>query len=97
MCFYFLIPACSFFSNDVLDFPSLQKNICNVCFFIFLLRFRVTKCEKTARDRRTLLITDSNGSVPTSPTEAAPKSRATSESQEVGVLQTYSSHRSRPH
>uniref|UniRef100_A0A667ZQE8 RELT like 1 n=1 Tax=Myripristis murdjan TaxID=586833 RepID=A0A667ZQE8_9TELE len=28
-------------------------------------RFRVTKCEKTAKERRTLLITDSNGSVPT--------------------------------
>uniref|UniRef100_A0A3Q4BD02 Uncharacterized protein n=1 Tax=Mola mola TaxID=94237 RepID=A0A3Q4BD02_MOLML len=32
-------------------------------------RFRVTKCEKTARERRTLLISDSNGSVPASPTE----------------------------
>ncbi|KAI3375756.1 hypothetical protein L3Q82_004054 [Scortum barcoo] len=45
-------------------------------------RFRVTKCEKPARDRRTLLITDSNGSVPTSPTEAEPKSRTMSESQQ---------------
>ncbi|XP_022066847.1 RELT-like protein 1 [Acanthochromis polyacanthus] len=45
-------------------------------------RFRVTKCEKLARDRRTLLITDSNGSVPTSPTETEPKSRTTSESQQ---------------
>ncbi|XP_071775932.2 RELT-like protein 1 [Centroberyx gerrardi] len=45
-------------------------------------RFRVTKCEKPGRDRRTLLITDSNGSVPTSPTEAEPKSRTTSESQQ---------------
>ncbi|XP_076580444.1 RELT-like protein 1 [Chaetodon auriga] len=45
-------------------------------------RFRVTKCEKAARDRRTLLITDSNGSVPTSPTEVEPKSRTTSESQQ---------------
>ncbi|XP_029932538.1 RELT-like protein 1 isoform X2 [Myripristis murdjan] len=45
-------------------------------------RFRVTKCEKTAKERRTLLITDSNGSVPTSPTEAEPKSRTTSESQQ---------------
>ncbi|XP_041821157.1 RELT-like protein 1 [Chelmon rostratus] len=45
-------------------------------------RFRVTKCEKPARDRRTLLITDSNGSVPTSPTEVEPKSRTTSESQQ---------------
>ncbi|KAM6949546.1 RELT-like protein 1 [Aplochiton taeniatus] len=42
-------------------------------------RFRVTKCDKVPRERRTLLITDSNGSVPTSPTEA--KSRTTSESQ----------------
>nr|XP_046236624.1 RELT-like protein 1 isoform X2 [Scatophagus argus] len=46
-------------------------------------RFRVTKCEKAARDRRTLLITDSNGSVPASPTEAEPKSRTTSESQQI--------------
>ncbi|XP_056225559.1 RELT-like protein 1 [Seriola aureovittata] len=46
-------------------------------------RFRVTKCEKPTRDRRTLLITDSNGSVPTSPTESEPKSRTTSESQQV--------------
>ncbi|XP_031145787.1 RELT-like protein 1 [Sander lucioperca] len=45
-------------------------------------RFRVTKCEKPTRDRRTLLITDSNGSVPASPTEAGPKSRTTSESQQ---------------
>ncbi|KAM4612168.1 RELT-like protein 1 [Polymixia lowei] len=44
-------------------------------------RFRVTKCEKPVRDRRTLLITDSNGSVPASPTEAEPKDRTTSESQ----------------
>lgn len=40
-------------------------------------RFRVTKA---TRERRTLLITDSNGSAPTSPTEA--KSRSTSESQD---------------
>ncbi|XP_070786193.1 RELT-like protein 1 [Enoplosus armatus] len=45
-------------------------------------RFRVTKCEKPARERRTLLITDSNGSIPTSPTEPEPKSRTTSESQQ---------------
>ncbi|XP_074480226.1 RELT-like protein 1 [Sebastes fasciatus] len=45
-------------------------------------RFRVTKCEKPTRERRTLLITDSNGSVPSSPTEAEPKSRTTSESQQ---------------
>lgn len=45
-------------------------------------RFRVTKCEKPTRERRTLIITDSNGSVPSSPTEAEPKSRTTSESQQ---------------
>ncbi|TKS92891.1 RELT-like protein 1 [Collichthys lucidus] len=45
-------------------------------------RFRVTKCEKPARERRTLLLTDTNGSVPTSPTGAEPKSRTTSESQQ---------------
>ncbi|KAM6894788.1 RELT-like protein 1 isoform 2-T2 [Lycodopsis pacificus] len=45
-------------------------------------RFRVTKCEKPTRERRTLLITDSNGSVPSSPTALEPKSRATSESQQ---------------
>ncbi|TMS02356.1 RELT-like protein 1 [Larimichthys crocea] len=45
-------------------------------------RFRVTKCEKPARERRTLLLTDTNGSVPTSPTEVEPKSRTTSESQQ---------------
>ncbi|XP_062239778.1 RELT-like protein 1 [Platichthys flesus] len=48
-------------------------------------RFRVTKCERATRERRTLLISDSNGSVPTSPTsptEVEPKSRRTSESQQ---------------
>lgn len=45
-------------------------------------RFRVTKCEKPTRERRTLIITDPNGSVPSSPTEAEPKSRTTSESQQ---------------
>ncbi|KAI9543347.1 hypothetical protein NQZ68_011996 [Dissostichus eleginoides] len=44
--------------------------------------FRVTKCEKPARERRTLLSTESNGSVPASPTEAEPRSRTTSESQQ---------------
>lgn len=53
-----------------------------------LHRFRVTKCEKGARERRTLLISDSNGSAPTSPTETQPKSRTTSESQPVGILET---------
>ncbi|XP_005925881.1 RELT-like protein 1 [Haplochromis burtoni] len=43
-------------------------------------RFRVTKCEKPARERRTLLILDSNGSVPASPTAVEPKSRPTSKS-----------------
>ncbi|XP_034712757.1 RELT-like protein 1 [Etheostoma cragini] len=45
-------------------------------------RFRVTKCEKPTRERRTLLITDSNGSVPALPTEVGPKSRTTSESRQ---------------
>lgn len=53
-----------------------------------LHRFRVTKCEKGGRERRTLLISDSNGSAPTSPTETQPKSRTTSESQPVGILET---------
>lgn len=36
-------------------------------------RFRVTKCDpKTARERRTLLITEPNGSVPVSPANADP-------------------------
>ncbi|CAL8241577.1 unnamed protein product [Merluccius merluccius] len=45
-------------------------------------RFRVTKCEKQPRERRTLLISEANGSTPTSPVEAGPKSRTTSESQQ---------------
>ncbi|XP_072232713.1 RELT-like protein 1 [Leuresthes tenuis] len=45
-------------------------------------RFRVTKCEKTARERRTLLITDSNGSLPSTPTEVEPRDRTASESQQ---------------
>ncbi|XP_013873845.1 RELT-like protein 1 [Austrofundulus limnaeus] len=45
-------------------------------------RFRVTKCEKPARDRKTLLVMDSNGSVPSTPTGAAAHSRTTSESQQ---------------
>lgn len=45
-------------------------------------RFRVTKCERSTRERRTLLISDSNGSAPTSPTEMQPKSRTTSESEQ---------------
>uniref|UniRef100_A0AAQ4RV10 RELT like 1 n=1 Tax=Gasterosteus aculeatus aculeatus TaxID=481459 RepID=A0AAQ4RV10_GASAC len=45
--------------------------------------FRVTKCEKPTRERRSMLITDSNGSVPSTPTTAtAPESRTTSESQQ---------------
>ncbi|XP_061817096.1 RELT-like protein 1 [Nerophis lumbriciformis] len=43
-------------------------------------RFRVTKCDKPARERRTLLIADSNGSVPSE--EVASNSRTVSESQE---------------
>lgn len=69
-----------------------DENIAQVCTaFVtpaFLHRFRVTKCEKGARERRTLLISDSNGSAPTSPTETQPKSRTTSESQPVGILET---------
>ncbi|KAM4564800.1 RELT-like protein 1 [Fundulus diaphanus] len=45
-------------------------------------RFRVTKTEKPAKDRRTLLVTDSNGSVPSTPTEVVRHSRVTSESQQ---------------
>ncbi|KAK9972084.1 hypothetical protein ABG768_025415 [Culter alburnus] len=49
-------------------------------------RFRVTKCDpKSARDRRTLLITEPNGSVPASPASADPPERSTSpQSQEKG-------------
>ncbi|XP_010886283.1 RELT-like protein 1 [Esox lucius] len=48
-------------------------------------RFRVTKCDKERplKERRTLLVTDSNGSLPRSPTETEhPKSRTASESQQ---------------
>ncbi|XP_067313416.1 RELT-like protein 1 [Pseudorasbora parva] len=49
-------------------------------------RFRVTKCDpKSARDRRTLLITEPNGSVPASPsTTDAPERSTGSQSQEKG-------------
>uniref|UniRef100_A0A8C1AXD0 RELT like 1 n=1 Tax=Cyprinus carpio carpio TaxID=630221 RepID=A0A8C1AXD0_CYPCA len=49
-------------------------------------RFRVTKCDpKSARDRRTLLITEPNGSVPPSPAKADPPEQNTSpKSQEKG-------------
>lgn len=50
-----------------------------------VLRFRVTKCEKPVRERRTLLILDSNGSVPASPTAVEPKSRPTFKSPQVCV------------
>lgn len=41
-------------------------------------RFRVTKCDpKLARDRRTLLITEPNGSVPPSPANADPPTSST--------------------
>lgn len=43
---------------------------------------------KAPKERRTLLITDSNGSVPSTPTEAKPKSRTTSESQQVVAVET---------
>ncbi|XP_073692981.1 RELT-like protein 1 [Garra rufa] len=40
-------------------------------------RFRVTKCDpKSARDRRTLLITEPNGSVPPSPASVDPPERS---------------------
>lgn len=75
--------------------PALQQNTLDLCLLIYLslslLRFRVTKCEKTARERRTLLITDSNKAVPTSPAEVEPKSRTTSESQQVCIMETSSS------
>ncbi|XP_014061954.1 RELT-like protein 1 [Salmo salar] len=48
-------------------------------------RFRVTKCDKErpVRERRTMLSTDSNGSMPTSPTEKEPlESRTISESHQ---------------
>ncbi|XP_049923901.1 RELT-like protein 1 isoform X1 [Epinephelus moara] len=45
-------------------------------------RFRVTKCDKPTRERRSLLVTDANGSVHTSPTEVEPNSPTTSESQQ---------------
>ncbi|KAM9836654.1 RELT-like protein 1 [Aulostomus maculatus] len=45
-------------------------------------RFRVTKCEKPVRERRTLLVVDSNGSVPSSSSEPVPLSRTASECQE---------------
>ncbi|XP_017281700.1 RELT-like protein 1 [Kryptolebias marmoratus] len=45
-------------------------------------RFRVTKCEKPSRERKTLLVIDSNGSVPSTPPEMAIHSRTTSESQQ---------------
>uniref|UniRef100_A0A672MC21 RELT like 1 n=1 Tax=Sinocyclocheilus grahami TaxID=75366 RepID=A0A672MC21_SINGR len=41
-------------------------------------RFRVTKCDpKSPRDRRTLLITEPNGSVPPSPANADPPEHST--------------------
>ncbi|XP_064199915.1 RELT-like protein 1 [Anguilla rostrata] len=46
-------------------------------------RFRVTKCDpKTAKERKTLIITEKNGGVTPSPTETEPRSRATSVRQE---------------
>ncbi|XP_037539558.1 RELT-like protein 1 [Nematolebias whitei] len=45
-------------------------------------RFRVTKCEKPARDRKTLLVMGSNGSIPSTPTGVAAHSRTTSETQQ---------------
>ncbi|CAL8325423.1 unnamed protein product [Lota lota] len=57
-------------------------------------RFRVTKCEKQPRERRTQLISEANGSAPTSPNEAGPKSRATSESQQAGTKESVADIRS---
>lgn len=49
-------------------------------------RFRVTKCDpKTARDRRTLLITEPNGSVPPSPATAGPTERSPGPKSQVQV------------
>ncbi|XP_036406707.1 RELT-like protein 1 [Megalops cyprinoides] len=46
-------------------------------------RFRVTKCDpKPAKERRTLIITEANGSVPSSPVEREPRSRTGSEREE---------------
>ncbi|XP_068444556.1 RELT-like protein 1 [Clinocottus analis] len=45
-------------------------------------RFRVTKCDKPTRERRSLPITDSNRSAPASPTATEPKSQTTFKSQE---------------
>ncbi|XP_077085658.1 RELT-like protein 1 [Siphateles boraxobius] len=49
-------------------------------------RFRVTKCDpKSARERRTLLITEPNGSVPSSPSTTDPPQHSTGpQSQEKG-------------
>ncbi|XP_047461970.1 RELT-like protein 1 [Mugil cephalus] len=60
-----------------------RRSHCGEVTVLSVGRFRVTKCEKPARERRTLLITDSNGSVPSSPLELEPKSRTTSESQQA--------------
>lgn len=47
-------------------------------------RFRVTKCDpKSARDRRTLLITEPNGSVPASPATADLPERSTPPQSQV--------------
>lgn len=43
----------------------------------------MTKCDKPARERRILLVADSNGSVPSE--DAVSNSRTVSESQEVGA------------
>lgn len=48
----------------------------------------MTKCDKAGKERRSLLITDANGSVPSTPTEAKPQSRTTSESQQVVAVET---------
>lgn len=46
-------------------------------------RFRVTKCDpKTTKERRTLIISETNGTEPSSPATTEPRSRIASEQQE---------------
>ncbi|KTG46375.1 hypothetical protein cypCar_00001921, partial [Cyprinus carpio] len=56
-------------------------------------RFRVTKCDpKSARDRRTLLITEPNGSVPPSPAKADPPEQNTSPKSQVSGFSVKKKH-----
>uniref|UniRef100_A0A673AKB2 RELT like 1 n=2 Tax=Sphaeramia orbicularis TaxID=375764 RepID=A0A673AKB2_9TELE len=63
----------------------LRRSHCGEVTVLAVGRFRVTKtvCEKPTRERRTLLVSDSDQNVPTSPVEAEPKSWTTSESQQA--------------